>query len=42
MQQGLFPRSRSLGTKVVWLESEVDEFIAGLPIRRLKGDPEAA
>jgi predicted DNA-binding transcriptional regulator AlpA len=44
MREGRFPRSRALGTKVVWIEGEVDQYITSLPIRRLKGDdaPEAA
>ena len=39
MRQGKFPRSRALGgNKSVWIESEVERWIAGLPVRRLKGD----
>jgi predicted DNA-binding transcriptional regulator AlpA len=37
MRQGAFPRSVVIGGKVAWLEHEVDEFIAKLPRRRLKG-----
>ena len=37
MRQGTFPRSVVVGGKVAWLEHEVDEFIAKLPRRRLKG-----
>jgi predicted DNA-binding transcriptional regulator AlpA len=38
MRQGAFPRSVVVGGKVAWLEHEVDEFIAKLPRRRLKGE----
>jgi predicted DNA-binding transcriptional regulator AlpA len=37
MRQGAFPRAVVIGSKVAWLEHEVDEFIANLPRRRLKG-----
>jgi predicted DNA-binding transcriptional regulator AlpA len=37
MREGAFPRSVVVGGKVAWLEHEVDEFIANLPRRRLKG-----
>jgi prophage regulatory protein len=37
MREGTFPRSVVVGGKVAWLEHEVDEFIAKLPRRRLKG-----
>ena len=39
MQESNFPRSRAVGGKSAWLESEIDNWIAGLPERRLKGDP---
>jgi prophage regulatory protein len=42
MREGKFPRSREIGGKVAWIESEVEEWIAALPVRRLKGDVEAA
>ena len=38
MQKGRFPRSRDVGGKVAWIEAEVDQWIADLPVRRLKGD----
>ena len=38
MRAGTFPRSRVLGGKTAWIESEVDAWIAALPVRRLKGD----
>ena len=38
MQQGKFPRSRQLGGKAAWLENEIEDWIAELPVRRLKGD----
>ena len=39
MRDGKFPRGRVVGGKTAWLESEIDNWIAGLPVRRLKGDP---
>jgi prophage regulatory protein len=39
MQDGKFPRGRAVGNqKVCWLESEIDDFIDGLPVKPLKGD----
>jgi predicted DNA-binding transcriptional regulator AlpA len=38
MQAGEFPRSRKVGTKSVWLEHEVDEWIDRQPMVKLKGD----
>jgi predicted DNA-binding transcriptional regulator AlpA len=38
MREGTFPRSVVVGGKVFWLEHEVDEYIAKLPRRRLKGE----
>jgi predicted DNA-binding transcriptional regulator AlpA len=38
MREGRFPRSRELGGKACWIESEVAEWIAALPKTRLKGD----
>ena len=42
MRSGAFPRSRELGGKVCWLESEIENWIVNRPIRRLKGDADAA
>ena len=39
MRNGTFPRGRVVGGKTAWLESEIDNWIAALPERRLKGDP---
>jgi prophage regulatory protein len=39
MRQGRFPRSRVCGGKSAWLEHEIESWIEGLPIRRLKDDP---
>ena len=39
MREGRFPRSRVCGGKSAWLEEEIDTWIEGLPLRRLKGDP---
>ena len=38
MRQGRFPRSRVVGGKVAWFESEIETWITELPVRRLKGD----
>jgi predicted DNA-binding transcriptional regulator AlpA len=40
MREGAFPHSRAIGGKVVWVEAEVDEWIANLPRRQLKGEAE--
>jgi predicted DNA-binding transcriptional regulator AlpA len=41
MRDGKFPRSRELGGKSCWVESEVAEWITSRPVRRLKGDKAA-
>jgi len=38
MRDGKFPRSRVVGGKSMWLSSEVDRWLAALPVRPLKGD----
>lgn len=38
MREGKFPRSRQLGGKAAWVESEIEDWITALPVRRLKGD----
>jgi predicted DNA-binding transcriptional regulator AlpA len=38
MRDGTFPRSRVLGGKSCWLESEINDWITNLPVRKLKGD----
>jgi predicted DNA-binding transcriptional regulator AlpA len=40
MRAGRFPRSRVVGGKSMWLSSEIDAWLADLPVRALKGDPE--
>jgi predicted DNA-binding transcriptional regulator AlpA len=42
MRNGTFPRSRVIGGRTAWIEAEVEAWIAALPVRRLKGDSEAA
>jgi predicted DNA-binding transcriptional regulator AlpA len=44
MRKGKFPRSRIVGGQSKWLSSEIDAWLAQLPVRPLKGDdaPEAA
>lgn len=37
-RDGKFPRSRELGGRAAWLESEIEEWILSRPVRRLKGD----
>ena len=38
MREGKFPRSRQVGDRALWVESEINAFIAGLPVKKLKGD----
>jgi predicted DNA-binding transcriptional regulator AlpA len=42
MRAGKFPRARTPGggsnTKSVWRSDEVEQWLAALPVRRLKGD----
>jgi predicted DNA-binding transcriptional regulator AlpA len=38
MIENKFPRSRQVGGKSVWVESEIDAWIASRPLVRLKGD----
>ena len=39
MRQGKFPRTREVGPgRVAWLESEIDEWFASRPVRRLKNE----
>jgi predicted DNA-binding transcriptional regulator AlpA len=40
MRAGTFPRSRVVGGKSMWLLREIEEWMASLPVRRLKGDTE--
>jgi predicted DNA-binding transcriptional regulator AlpA len=41
MRAGTFPRARVSGAKSFWLSTEVENWIAALPIRPLKGDKRA-
>ena len=41
MQLGSFPRARIIGGKSAWIESEISDFIATLPLRRYKNDRES-
>jgi predicted DNA-binding transcriptional regulator AlpA len=38
MRDEKFPRSRIVGGKSMWLSSEIEAWLAGLPLRPLKGD----
>jgi len=38
MRRGRFPRGRIVGGKTMWLSTEVEAWLAELPIRPLKGD----
>jgi predicted DNA-binding transcriptional regulator AlpA len=40
MRAGTFPRSRVVGGRSMWLSSEIDTWLADLPVRALKGDAE--
>jgi hypothetical protein len=35
------PRGREVGGKIAWVESEIDEWISELPVKKLKGEPGA-
>jgi len=41
MRNGTFPRSRVCGGRSMWRSDEIDAWLAGLPVRRLKGDAAA-
>jgi predicted DNA-binding transcriptional regulator AlpA len=41
MRKGEFPRARVVGGQSAWLSSEIDAWIAALPVRRYKDDPDA-
>jgi predicted DNA-binding transcriptional regulator AlpA len=38
MRAGTFPRARIVGGRSMWRSDEIDQGLAGLPVRRLKGD----
>jgi predicted DNA-binding transcriptional regulator AlpA len=38
MRAGTFPRSRIVGGKSTWLNTEIDQWLANLKVRPLKGD----
>jgi predicted DNA-binding transcriptional regulator AlpA len=38
MRAGRFPRSRIAGGRSMWLSTEIEAWLAGLPVRALKGD----
>jgi prophage regulatory protein len=38
MRAGTFPRSRIVGGRSMWLSTEIDAWLAELPVRTLKGD----
>ena len=38
MRDGKFPRSRIHGGRSMWLSTEIHDYLAGLPLRPLKGD----
>lgn len=38
MAAGNFPRSRIIGQKTVWIEFEIEEWIANLPVGPIKED----
>jgi predicted DNA-binding transcriptional regulator AlpA len=41
MRAGTFPRSRVVGGKSKWLSTEIEAWVAALPVRKLKGDAAA-
>jgi predicted DNA-binding transcriptional regulator AlpA len=38
MRRGKFPRARDANGHPVWLQSEVNEWVKALPVRKFKGD----
>ena len=38
MRNGAFPRSRVVGGRSMWRSDEIEAWLAGLPVRPLKGD----
>ena len=38
MRAGTFPRARIVGGKSMWLRTEIDTWMAALPLRKLKGE----
>jgi predicted DNA-binding transcriptional regulator AlpA len=38
MREGKFPRARIVFGRSMWLSTEIEKWIANLPVRRLKGD----
>lgn len=38
MRDGKFPRSRIVNGRSMWLSTEIEQWLAGLPLRPLKGD----
>jgi len=42
MLAGKFPRSRIVAGRSMWLSTEIDAWLAALPVRPLKGDAERA
>jgi predicted DNA-binding transcriptional regulator AlpA len=46
MRNGQFPRSRVIGrgsnSRSVWRSDEIEAWLAGLPVRSLKGDPSSS
>jgi predicted DNA-binding transcriptional regulator AlpA len=42
MRAGKFPRSREVGGRSMWFSTEVENWLNGLPVRKLKGDNGAA
>lgn len=42
MRENRFPRARIIGGKSAWLESEIEQFLAALPLRPYKDDPPQA
>jgi predicted DNA-binding transcriptional regulator AlpA len=38
MRAGKFPRARVVGGKSMWLSSDIQAWLATLPVRKLKGD----
>jgi predicted DNA-binding transcriptional regulator AlpA len=41
MREDKFPRSKNCGGKIVWLESDIEDWIKSRPAQPLKGDLES-
>jgi Prophage CP4-57 regulatory protein (AlpA) len=38
MQEGRFPRARTIGNRVCWVKSEIDDWLAKVPVKAYRDD----